>query len=481
MTKKKKVVKNGEIAKFLESFHKKCNSSEVRSMARTRACDFTRERILTVSNLILYTMFRNELTTNKDINAYFTQIQKMNHIVSKQAVHQALAKMNPNVFTEMMKHFRESFYKSKFIKKLKGYVLLAVDGTKIEVPYSFMNLIRFGYQHSDKTKDIFDAGKSLSKASGIYDVTNGFFLDFQMKHNKTSEIPLFVSHIYRIRESLGKHKAIVITDRYYGSIELIALMEMLGLKYIIRAKKNFYKDKVKEIEMDGHIEVVIDEKWLKRFKYTEEIKEYTKENPSFDIRVIKYKYQYTNNKNTEEEAELIYFTNLDEAEFTYEDIIQTYKERWQIETAYKTMKSTLETERVNSINLNQIMCKIYGKVLMINLVGIIERELNEYLKDKKTKVMKNGFKVNLDNLLSLLMGSQILKLLYERVKKTKLLSELTYLTEIATKKNVPIRPDRHELRWGRFVASPPNYRFRTDGRNNPKLRHYQGGLMTMRS
>lgn len=481
MMKKSKVVKNGEIAKFLELFHKKCNSSEIRSMARTRACDFTRDRILTVSNLILYTMFRNEVTTNKDINTYFTQIQKMKQIVSKQAVHQALAKMNPNVFTEMMKHFRESFYKSKLIKKRKGYVLLAVDGTKIEVPHSFMNLMRFGFQQSNKKEEIYEATKVLSKASGIYDVTNGFFLDFQMKHNKTSEIPLFVSHIYRIRESLGKHKAIVIMDRYYGSIELIALMEMLGLKYSIRAKKNFYKDKVKAIEKDGHIEEVIDEKWLNRFKYTEEIKDYTKKNPAFDIRVIKYKYQYTNNKNKEDEAELIYFTNLDETEFTYEDIIQTYKQRWQIETAYKTMKSTLEMERVNSSNLNQIMCKIYGKVLMMNLVGIIERELNECLKDKKTKRMKNGFKVNLDNLLSLLMGSQILKLLYERVKKTKLLDELTYLIETVIKKNVPIRPDRHEQRWGRFMASPPNYRFRTDGRNNPKLRHYRGGLMTMRS
>lgn len=481
MTKHTNVVKKQELSKFLESFHKKCDSSEIRSMARTRSCDFTRDRILTVGNLILYSMFRNRLTTNKDITSFFTRIQKVDQLVSKQAVHQALMKLNPNAFTEMIKHFRNTFYESKLVKKQKGHILLAVDGTTAEIPLSYMNLLNYGYSIRKKSDDIDSAKKVTARASGIYDITNGFFLDFQLKHYKVSEIPLFVSHIYRVYESLGKHKTIVITDRYYGSIELIALLEMLGLKYIMRAKKNYFKEEVKRIEADGHISITVDDKWLKRFKYTEEIKEYTKENPNFDIRVVKHKYEYTNKRGEQEESHLTYFTNLSEEDFTANDIISTYKERWRIETAYKTIKSTLETERFNSSNSNQIQCKLYGKILMTNLVGIIEQELNACLKDKETRVMKSGFRVNLDNLLSLIMDSQILKLLYDRVKKTKFTKTISEIVDKAIKKVVPIRPDRHEQRWGRFMVSAPSYRYRLDGRNNPKLRRYKGGLMTQRS
>ena len=53
------------------------------------------------------------------------------------------------------------------------------------------------------------------------------------------------------------------------------------------------------------------------------------------------------------------------------------------------------------------------------------------------------------------------------------------ITKHLNKIKVPVRPNRHFQRWGRIMKSPPSYRFRLDGRNNPKYRRYQSALMTV--
>ena len=66
--------------------------------------------------------------------------------------------------------------------------------------------------------DIFDVKKVQSKAGGLYDVTNGLFIDF--------------------------------ADRYYGSAEIISHLEFLKYNYVIRGKSNFYKKQVALIQSD---------------------------------------------------------------------------------------------------------------------------------------------------------------------------------------------------------------------------------------
>ena len=53
------------------------------------------------------------------------------------------------------------------------------------------------------------------------------------------------------------------------------------------------------------------------------------------------------------------------------------------------------------------------------------------------------------------------------------------IEKILDKIKVPVRPNRHYQRWGRVMISPPSYRFRLDGRNNPKVRRYKSVLMTI--
>lgn len=74
--------------------------------------------------------------------------------------------------------------------------------------------------------------------------------------------------------------------------------------------------------------------------------------------------------------------------------------------------------------------------------------------------------------------------LFEKIVKrkfsfNKLKETLKEIIKAGMNKIVPIRNNRHYQRWGRFIKSGFYYRFRLDGRNNPKVKNYHGGLITV--
>lgn len=476
-----KVVKNiSNITNFIFDFVQKCKSEETRAAARKSIYAYTRNRNLSVFDLITFLMFRNKTTMNRDLAVFFSKSKRLAECVSKQAMSKSLQKMNPNVFTKLFKDFRNLFYSSNLIKTYKGYVVLSEDGTYLEIPHSFKNIMNYGFLENQHVRDIFDVKKVMAKGAGIYDVTNGFFLDFLLRPVNYSELPMAVQHLCRIKESLKGIPTIFLADRYYGSIELIALLMMNDMKYCIRAKSNFYKDLVSKIESDGWITIKVDEKWLKRFKYMKEIKEYVRSiGNEISIRVVKHQYEYVDENDNKQTTELIYFTNLSEYEFTTEEIVELYAKRWEIETSFKRLKITQEIERVNSVHQTVVECKILAKILLFNLIGTIESEINYDLIKKKTKIYNEGYRANHDYLYQVVLEELYEVTVKRKFSYNKLKEILKGIIKAGAKKIVPIRPNRHYQRWGRFIKSGFYYRFRLDGRNNPKVKNYHGGLITV--
>lgn len=476
----KKVVKTKEITKLISDFCHYCKSDTVSKLARKDIRYFTRKRVFTVFDLICFLMFRSHKTTNQELSSFFSKANRLKECVSKQAIHQALSKMNPVVFMNLFKKFRELFYSSKLVKTFKNYIILSEDGTFLEIPFSFPNIMNYGFWENQHVSNIHDVKKVMAKGAGIYDVINGIFLDFIIRPANYSEMPLAIQHLCRIKDTLKNKSVIFLADRYYGSVELIYLLKMFGFNYCIRAKSNFYKDQVSKIEKDGWITLNMTPQWLKRFKYDSKIKEYAENNPVLNIRVVKKKHSYTDKNNHVQECELIYFTDLSPEVFNSEEISSLYSMRWDIETSYKTLKITEEIERVNTSKQNVIECKIYAKVLYFNFLGLFRKEIDFELQSKKTEKHKNGFRVNQANLHHL-MNDNLLGVIVTEFKFSKLKDVVSGIIIAAQKKIIPVRPDRHYQRWGRFIKSGFFYRFRLDGRNNPKVKNYKGGLITIGS
>lgn len=472
------VVKSSELSELFFDFNTLIHSTRVNELCRKKKCDFTRSRNMNFYSIIYYFIFRNRTTTNAELTHFYSSIDRFEKRISKQALNKAIRKLNPNVFTYLINQFASIYYSTSLPKKYRDHLLIAEDGTYMEIPYNMLNINEFQFALGCHVRNMFDVKKVQSKAGGLYDVTNGLFIDFSLRQAPYSETPLAFAHLYRTREMLENQKVIYLADRYYGSAEIISHLEDLRYSYVIRGKSNFYKKQVASMESDDEwIEVEVDEKWLKRFRFSPEAKKLRKENPTLKIRVIKREYRYTDNKNKEHCENLIYFTNLSSESFTTDEIMEIYSRRWDIEVSYKTMKTTQEVERHISSDGDVARNDIYAKVLFHNIAGVIRKEMNQELKNRHVPDTKECV-TNITQLHSIIHETNFLYCfmfgLKERIKE-----KIDNITKHLNKIKVPVRPNRHFQRWGRIMKSPPSYRFRLDGRNNPKYRRHQSVLMTV--
>ncbi|MBQ7888569.1 MAG: hypothetical protein IJ356_02290 [Erysipelotrichaceae bacterium] len=113
-------------------------------------------------------------------------------------------------------------------------------------------------------------------------------------------------------------------------------------------------------------------------------------------------------------------------------------------------------------------------------MGLFRKEIDYELKNKITEKHKNGFRVNQANLYHL-MNDNLPGVIVTESKLSKLKAVISGIIIATKKKIIPVRPDRHYQRWDRFIKSKFFYRFRLDGRNNPKVKNYKGGLITVGS
>ena len=103
--------------------------------------------------------------------------------------------MNPEVFKVLDRGYLKDFYhERKYVKKYKGYVVRAIDGSIFEIPNTEKNRNEFGTSKGGKgRKETPRTARALM--SGAYDVYNKFFGDIQIDKVATYEAKLAEKNI----------------------------------------------------------------------------------------------------------------------------------------------------------------------------------------------------------------------------------------------------------------------------------------------
>ena len=211
------------------------------------------------------------------------------------------------------------------------------------------------------------------------------------------------------------------------------------------------------------------------------------------IIMYKFTHEYEDKHGETIKSEITYFTSLSKSEFSHDEIIELYAKRWEIEVAYKTLKTDMELERHISESDTVSQCCIYGKILLYNILGVIRKEIDKYLSQNpgkhryrlkcKDDVSKNDdeyihYQVNIKQLHSLIIENNLLYPFYSH-KKALMQKTIKQIVAVAPKIKVPIRKNRHSHRWGRVVVSGFYYRFSLNGRNFPKVKTIKGVMRTV--
>lgn len=393
---RKKVVSHDNDALIiLGLFQEILLSSSFLDCARKKPGYFTQSRKIHLPELLLFLIFRHCDTLNEEIVSFFSEINQVR--CSRQAMFKAMAKINPEAFRVFIWQFSARFYTNKQItvRSMDGYILLAIDGTHIDLPYTEELVKEFGGTLNKFIKKREDIKKPQARVSMLYDVLNHVLLDAWIQSFDVSEMTMLFEHLEKAQRVLRGRKVIILADRYYGSAELYLYCKSHGYAYLIRGKKGHYTDEVSTVQEDGKIELILDEAWIKRM-HRPELQDYARSIGTLELRTVKAIYTYKDpGTNKSVIVNGLYFVSTYLAHLSRQQIISLYhSKRWRIEIGYLHLKDHLEAENFNSRKSDNIKCAIYAKLLCLNLLNPFyfeaDRIIQENLCHEKCRVNQSN-------------------------------------------------------------------------------------------
>jgi len=249
-------------------------------------------------------------------------------------------------------------YYAKGYRSYKGYRLLAIDGSKIQLPNNQKTRKEFGAIKNNLEK--FEIAQALT--STLYDVENSIILSSVLAHCESSERKLAEQNIQDITGSEDVFiKNLILFDRGYPSFELITFLEKTGQKYMMRVKSNFFKEVVETKTKDEWVTVTVTpsrKKHMKQQGFDVEI------GAQINMRVIKF-----NLPSGEEE---ILITNVSDSEISFEECKALYFKRWGIETRYDILKNKLQIENFSGDSVRVIKQDFFATIFLSNIAALIE-------------------------------------------------------------------------------------------------------------
>lgn len=390
--------------------------------------DFTRNRKLSFETVIKNVICM-EAGSLKD------ELLKLNDYSSftptSSAFVQARSKIKHDAFKTIFDTFNQ---KSLVTKTLKGYRLLAIDGTVLPIDNSFADeeTTIQKINNSDKPFSAFHLNASYDLLECTYDD-----LVIQGQAN-FDENGAFVQLV----DQYKGNKAIFIADRGYESFNGVEHVSHSENKYLIRVKDIHSKTSIMKSfgslpnnEFDIDVSRLFTRKCTNEIKKHPEIYKYMPRNQRFDYfdenKDIPYEFhtRIVRFKITDDTYECI-ITNLDRNEFTMEEIKELYHKRWGIETSFRELKYAIGLSALHSKKRELIKQEIYARILLYNFSQRIIQKIK--IKKKSTRYL---YQVNFTR------AFHIIRAFLRKKSGVPLNVESLIAKEI-----LPIRPNRSNTR-----------------------------------
>jgi predicted RNA binding protein YcfA (HicA-like mRNA interferase family) len=345
-----------------------------------------------------------------ELDDFFTGTIDPNLSVTKQAFSEARQKVSHAAFVKLSDGIIKWFYEDTEFKTFKGFRLLSIDGTILEISNTENLRNEFGYMENKSMK------LARARASGLYDVENDMIIAAVLGKYRANE-RLQAQELINKLEDLGFFNDLILFDRGYPSNELISFVEQKKVKYLMRVSASF--------------------KSLFNVKGEDQIVEIKNKKEKLKVRVLKFQLD---SGLTE-----VLITNIFDETISVSDFKKLYFKRWGIEVKYNELKNKLQIENFTGETSIAIKQDFYATVYLSNMVTLAKMDAEVMISEKnKGKNLKYEYKVNTNILIGKLKTSLVYMLLEEKPRKrSKLLRKI--ISEISNN-IIPIRPGRRNLR-----------------------------------
>ncbi len=401
-----------------DEFHDFCRNGNPSSFIRNRKMPL---------KALLFTMInRRGIILSLELRNYMKTAHPGMEI-SKPGYLKQRMKLNPLAFYELCRHHNRNFYAEPGFSTFHGYLVLAADGSGINIPTTKETLEKFGTSSRKGTKPQASIGLGC-----LYDVMNRMILESDCCKCKFDEMRLVEEQVGRVPETIGiSQPYLVVMDRGYPSAAAFIQMMEKDILFLARLKSSDYKKEQAALPApDTWVDIHLDKSRIRHYKGTD-IGRRMEELGHITLRMVQVSLPG--------EREEVLITNLPAETFDCQQIAELYHMRWGIETAYETLKDRLQIENFTGtkpILLQDIYSTIYISSLAEDIIRDAEAELDEKEKHRKHKMM-----INRTVSIGILKNDLIYILLETDAQKQDKLFQQIY--EDISKNLVPIRPDRH--------------------------------------
>jgi hypothetical protein len=265
------------------------------------------------------------------------------------AISQARIKLGSEVMSSLADEILKPVAVSETIGAwYKGLRLMALDGTCFYTTDEKDNADFFGYASARKG----EPGFPQCRAVGLVEVGTRAIVKATMGPYSDSELKL----TRKLLESKPlTTDMLLLADRYYYSYRLWTECCSSGASLVWRVKKSLILPKIEELPDGSYISEVHDSQ--------------DKSQPAVKVRVIDYTLEIgkmTSDKNEEDKSDEYYLiTNiLDYKRASAAELAELYHERWEIETAFRELKTSLNRNMVlRSKKPDLVIQEIWGLII----------------------------------------------------------------------------------------------------------------------
>jgi hypothetical protein len=389
---------------------------------------FTRIRKMSLDNLILSVLFRKGKTLHMELRS-LKNLLGLKDTISKVGYLKQRLKLNPVAFLDLARHHAENFYKdTKSVRKKNGYLILAIDGSILNIPTSEKNLITYGNASNKNMKPHAQLGISC-----LYDTINRMFVDCSINRLNFNERGQVLVHMDNKLEVTGTHPSVIVLDRGYPSGELfIELMERQQ-KFLFRLSSSDFKKEQQQMKSDDClIEISFDKTRINAHRGTPTAEKLIKAG-SIYLRFVRILLR---------SGEFEYLvTNLTPEEFSTTEIGELYNMRWGIETVYDDLKNKLEIENFTGTKPILLEQDIFATIYLSNMMNDIMLEAQLELKQEESRSGKHVMTIN-KNIAIGIMKEELIHFILEKCNRKRKARIDAIVVEI--KQNLlPVRSGRN--------------------------------------
>jgi hypothetical protein len=312
---------------------------------RQNPTDFSRKRTLSFPIIVvgLINLF------NRSIAVELTKLLGHLHgltapFCSKQAFSKQRQKLKPEAFVALNDQLINQFYADGAFAKFHGFRLLAIDGSILQLPESSEIVQHYG-RSSNQT-----ACMPMARCSLVHDVLNQLTLYAVLAPYRSDDRAMAWQHLEwfqldrQTRSKLDDFPTLLLLDRGYPAIDLIAHLQRLRINFLMRISSQSSLQEVRDFAATGQsrASVTLNVTTAKR-KKNKRLQTILRQldQPPLVVDLLAF--------DLPDGSKAYLITNLPAEQYGMDFFTAAYRNRWGIETQYAFDKTLLEMENFSSV------------------------------------------------------------------------------------------------------------------------------------